>query len=54
MENKDMNTDQGLNYLFGSDPRRFSEKSQQLEGMGEQFKPPIWGLGPKCYPNARK
>ena len=54
MENKDMNTDQGSNYLFRSDPRRFREKFQQLEGMGEHFKPPIGGLGPKCYTNARK
>ena len=45
---------QGSNYLFRSDLRRFREKLQQLEGMRECFKPPIGGLGPKCYPNARK
>ena len=45
---------QGSNYLFRSDPLRFREKFQQLEGMGERCKPPIWGLGPKCYLNARK
>ena len=44
---------QGSNHLFRSDPRRFREKFQQLEGMGERCKPSIGRLGPKCYPNAR-
>ena len=37
---------QGSNYLFRSDPRRFMEKFQQLEGMGERCKLPlgVWGL----------
>ena len=34
---------QGSNHLFRSDPRRFREKFQQLEGMGERCKPSVWG-----------
>ena len=32
---------QGSNYLFRSDPWRFREKFQQLEGIGERCKPPL-------------
>ena len=39
---------QGSNYLFRSDPQRFREKFQQLEGMGESCKPPIASLGPNA------
>ena len=35
---------QGSNYLFRSDPPRFTEKFQQLEGMWERFKAHIGGL----------
>ena len=35
---------QGSNYLFRSDPQRFRETFQQLEGIEECCKPPIGGL----------
>ena len=44
----------GLNYLFRSNPRRFREKFQQLEGMGEHFKPPHWGFGAKMLSKCKK
>ena len=42
------------NHLFKSDPRKVSEYFQQLGSMGERCKPPHWGFGVRCYPNAKK
>ena len=45
---------EGSDYIFRSDPQKFSEQFQQLGDMREeQFG--VWSnlkeLGPKCYPN---
>ena len=45
---------QGSNYLFRSDPQRFREKFQHLEGMGERCKSPHWGFGAKMLSKCRK
>ena len=45
---------QGSNHLFRSDPQKFSEQFQQLGGMGEGCKLPIWGYGATLLSKRKK
>ena len=44
----------GWNYLFRSDPQKFSEKFQKLGCMREHCKLPYWGFGAKMVSKCQK